>query len=482
MLPSPPGVNRLPLSAAESAVDHSRRAARVPYVEKAILAAAVILLALPPAASAEDASRAAIMMGDSRCTLVDGQIRCTLNSEPTFSSIQPAVTLEGVTITVAPFLDLSPYAEREHFTEGLAENIVIALAKLRGVQVVAAPSGSRLAGVGIDSRVTAARYVLTGSVRKSWSRTRVSAQVLDATNGRQLWADSYDIALDDFLDAHDEVTRRVVTEVEVLLVEGESARTWRKTTKNAEAYDFLLRGMQARLRFSRADLAVARRLDEEALARDPDFSMAMVELSRVHLAEAWSGWSNAPGDSYLRALHWANQAVMRAPWLGEAYSALGEVHLIYLSDHQAAIGYLRRAVELQPDSARNNMALGYALAYDGSVEEAIQFARRAVQLSPNPPSSYFASLGVAYAFAGYRDDAMKALESASSRLPDFIWPHVYLTLIEVDAGNVDKARRHAREVLRIDPRFSAAEHPAVTAIRDPDARKRVVMQLQRAGL
>ena len=171
------------------------------------------------------------------------------------------------------------------------------------------------------------------------------------------------------------------------------------------------------------------------------------------------------------------------PSLGEAYNTLGEIYFEYNADPDRAIGYLRKAVDLDPNSARNNIILAAGLSQDAP-EEAIEYAMKAMRLNPNPPGFYFHNLGYTYLMAGRMDQAIETFRESIARVPDFIWTHIYLTIVYGKTNRPDEARHHAKEVLRINPNFVAAESPVVTGNMDVDPAigQEFLSLLQQAGL
>jgi adenylate cyclase len=375
--------------------------------------------------------------------------------------------------------------KQDYFAEGMTADIITDLSHLRELFVIAQSSTSQFKGRAVDvrevGRELGVSHVLEGGIRRAGETMRVNVRLIDARSGAEVWAQRYDRPLDDIFAVQDEIGRKIVTELDVQLAEGEAARAWRRTTTSPEAYEYFLRAREARLRFTKEDVALAKQLSERALELDPEFAMAMVVLGRAHRTDAYSGWTNSIAESYETSLHWINRAIEIDPLLGEAYNTLGEIYYEYNVDTDRAIGYLRKAVELDPNSARNNIILAAGLG-EYAPEEAVEYAKKAMRLSPNPPAFYFTNLGNAYFWNGQTDQAIEAFNESTARMPDFIWAHLFLTIIYAKANRLDEAHRQAKEVQRINPNFVAAESSLVNGLRDPTVGQEFLSLMQQAGL
>ena len=153
---------------------------------------------------------------------------------------------EGPSIAVLPFQNMSGKPDEEWFSDGMTETLITDLSRLNNLFVIARNSTFTYKGKAVDvrqvGRELGVRYVLEGSVQRTSGRLRVNAQLIDAQTGRHLWAERYDRKLDDVFDIQDDITQRIVTELQVTLLAGEQARAWRKTTRNRQAYELFLKG------------------------------------------------------------------------------------------------------------------------------------------------------------------------------------------------------------------------------------------------
>jgi TolB-like protein len=199
----------------------------------------------------------------------------------------------GPSIAVLPFTNMSGDPEQEYFSDGITDDIITDLSKLGGLMVIARNSTFTYKGKAVDvrqvGRELGVRHVLEGSVRKFGGRARITAQLVDATNGDHVWSERYDRPLNDIFALQDEITEKIVLALNVQLLRGDDARIWRESTDNPEAYDYYLRGWNASKRETREDSIYAEQMYEKALELDPEYALAMVKLGWLEWVSAGSG-------------------------------------------------------------------------------------------------------------------------------------------------------------------------------------------------
>ena len=326
----------------------------------------------------------------------------------------PATALklpEGPSIAVLPFQNMSGKPDEDWFSDGMTETLITDLSRLNNLFVIARNSTFVYKGKPIDVRRVGqelgVRYVLEGSVQRANDLLRVNAQLIDAQSGRHLWAERYDRKLADVFKIQDDITQRIVTELDVKLLGGEQARAWRKTTRNRQAYDLFLKGREHHDRFTREDMAKAQSLHQQALDLDPKFGMAMVWLGWTHVIQGDSGWSSDSRESYLKAVALARRAVAIDPTLGDAYAALSQ-WLLPLEKYPEAITAADRALALSPNQADTLALIGQTFALNGRAVEAVTLVERALRLNPFPSDWYFGALGDGLLFANRAEEALPA--------------------------------------------------------------------------
>jgi adenylate cyclase len=391
----------------------------------------------------------------------------------------------GPSIAVLPFTNMSGDPEQEYFSDGITDDIITDLSKLQGLMVIARNSTFTYKGKAVDvrqvGRELGVRHVLEGGVRKFGGRVRITAQLVDATNGDHVWSERYDRPLKDIFALQDEITEKIVLALNVHLLQGDDARMWRESTENPEAYDYYLRGWNAdNMRPTRENLIYAEQMFEKALELDPEYALAMVQLGWLEMEAAGSGWREFPDESREKAREWANRALELDSSLGDAYSLLSMFELGE-ENHEQAIALARQAVDLIPSSTNALALLSWPLSYSGKAEEGLKTMEKALRLNPFPPAWYYHGLGVAYLLMGKFDRSIEAYRECLSRAPEYVFCHINLTIAYMGAGKKEQGSAQAKELLLFNPSFTT-DHVAIRRIKDPTVRERFKTFLRQAGL
>ncbi|MDA9982470.1 winged helix-turn-helix domain-containing protein [Gammaproteobacteria bacterium] len=234
-------------------------------------------------------------------------------------------------IAVLPFQNLSNDPEQEYFSDGITEDVIIALSRISGLLVVARNSTMVYKGKAIDvkeiGREQGVRHVLEGSVRKGGNRIRVTAQLIDATTGHHQWAEHYDRELDDIFEVQDDITKQVTTELNVRLARGEEARVWARGTSNIEAWEKLIRVAPLSDDHVKEHNIEAQRLAGEAVHLDPNYATAWVGLGWTHWEDALWSWAESNDASISTALSCARRALEIDSEHPEALALLGCIYM-----------------------------------------------------------------------------------------------------------------------------------------------------------
>jgi adenylate cyclase len=297
------------------------------------------------------------------------------------------------------------------------------------------------------------RYVLEGSVRKSGDKIRITAQLVDALNGHHLWAKRYDRNLDDIFAVQGEITKKIITAMQVKLTEGEQARAAARGTDNLEAY---LKCLQANEYLHRSNIesnALAKQLAGEAIALDPEYAWAYYNLGRARQSDVWYGTSKSPKQVLAEATELLQKAIVLDDNLAEAHGLLGFIYSVE-KQHDKALAQGKKAVALNPNSAMAHLWLGKVHTFARRYEESIPEYKIAIRLNPIPPSYYFWSLGLSYGLTGQYDEAIPWCEKAVHMEPDSLMARIMMTAVYSWSGRDEEARAEAAEVLRINPDFS----------------------------
>ena len=361
-------------------------------------------------------------------------------------------------IAVLPFQNMSADSEQEHFCDGLVEDIITTLSKLAGLRVIARNSTFVYKGRSVDIREAArqlgVRYVLEGSVRKSGNRIRITAQLIDATDGAHLWAERYDRAMDDIFAIQDEITLVLATEMQVKLTEGEQARLHYTTTSNVEAWTYWVQGMSHhRKAVTKEEYSQARFFWEKALALDPASASLNAKLGFLHSLDARFGWWDDRETATDKARAYADRALEIDPGNADACTASSLILLVQRL-HDEAVAAARKAVKLAPGAADTAELASHVLTASGFPEEAVLMSEKAMALSPNYPAVYLGTLGNAYRLSGRTEQAIAAFRAYHARNPGFGLTDIVIAYQQT--GRPEEARRTAEQLLTARPNFTVA--------------------------
>jgi adenylate cyclase len=378
-------------------------------------------------------------------------------------------------IAVLPFQNMSGDPEQEYFADGITEDITTALSRLRWFFVIARNSSFSYKGKVIDVRVIGreigVRYVLEGSVRKSGGQLRVTAQLIDAMSGNQIWAQRYDRELADIFALQDEITANVVATIEPQLYAAEDYRAKQKPPENLDAWGCVARGLSLILKLTKHDNAASQELLKKAITIDPSYAQAHSLLAfSLSLANSW-GWQ--PSQSVLPPAWDAAQRAIRLdpdnPW---AHLALGHVHRQRL-ELQDAVAEFQNAIALNPNFAFAHTHLGLALCFLGRSEEALVELDTAERLSPRDFQAGLNNIGRAIACfidERYRD-GIDFAKKAVRQSPDTAGAHHLIVVNSALAGEVADAKVALQTLKRLEPDLSLENLDVAVYARDGDRRR-----------
>jgi TolB-like protein/Tfp pilus assembly protein PilF len=389
-------------------------------------------------------------------------------------------------IAVLAFDNMSDDNEQEYFCDGISEDILTALSKVRWFLVIARNSSFSYKGRNVHIRRIAeelrVRYVVEGSVRRAGDRVRISAQLNDATTGSHIWAEHFDRHLTDVFAVQDEITNAIVAAVEPQIYAAENFRATRKPPTSLDAWDLSMRGLSHFWRVTREDHMVAQALLEKAIAIDPNYGQALSVLAASHMADVHLGWADLSKAAPIaeRAAALAVQLDREDAW---AHTALGSV---YFSTRRLddALSELEWALQLNPNFC---LAQGYyalALSYAGRSEDAFEAAQRAIRLSPRDPS-----LAIYYGIAGYArfmarryDEAIALAREAIRHRGDLTGAYRVLAVSAGMSGDTNTAEATLVELRRTQPNISLSWIATQLPWRDEADREHYLEGFRRAGL
>ena len=366
----------------------------------------------------------------------------------------------------------------------MSEDIITALSKVGNLFVIARESSFSYKGKSVTVKQVAedlgVRYVLEGSVRKSGDKTRITAQLIDATQGYHLWAEHFDRELKDIFAIQDQITKEVITALEVHLTIGEEARIYSRGTKSLEAYLKFAEGRICQYRNNKEENAKAQVLFEQALNLDPNYAAAYFGLGRKNMLDIWLGASKSPRESLMKAIELAKKVIELDNSFAAAQGFLG-IGYTMAREHDKGIAEAQKAVELDPSSAFANFALGFTLNWGGRDQESIPYFEKALRLNPLGPPNFWHHMAIAYGETGQYEKAIAALKSTLRREPKDVLANVCLTAAYMYAGREEEGRATAAEVLRLDPDFSAERFAATAPFKDPAKKGTVLCRAAQGG-
>jgi adenylate cyclase len=370
-----------------------------------------------------------------------------------------AATDARPSILVLPLINMSGDAEQEYFSDGVSEDIITDLGRVSALSVVSRNTAFSYKGKTIAPRHLAATlgisHVLEGSVRKSGTRVRITAQLTDATHDAQVWAERFDRTLDDIFAIQEEISQAIVGALKLKLAPAEKEALERRPTANAEAYELYLLARQFDRTGSERLKPLIVRICERALTLDPDFGQAWV---RIAFAEAEAAQRGVPGATQERALHAAQRAVAVAPNLAEAHAAMAEVLIRGDSmDLAAAQPFIETALRLDPDCYDAHLCAGYLyLAQHRWEDSRLHFeAAAAVDTAAFRPAGMVCQV---YEALGDRENLLAAARRARDRAekllavePDHGGALGYLVTALALLGEAERAHEWARRAVLFDP-------------------------------
>jgi TolB-like protein/cytochrome c-type biogenesis protein CcmH/NrfG len=400
---------------------------------------------------------------------------------------RPALPLpDRPAIAVLPFVNMSGDQEQEYFSDGISEDIITALSKLRWFFVIARNSSFIYKGKAIHMKQVAEElgvgYVVEGSVRKSGDRVRITAQLNDAATGSHIWAEHYDRGLADVFAVQDEITEAIVAAIEPQLYAAENFRAKRKPPDSLDAWDLVMRALSHYWRVTRQDNLVAQALLEKAIAIDPNYGQALGVLATSYTFTAHMGWVEMATVAPVaeRAALAANLADGEDPW---AHHALGCVYL-FTRRFEDALAEFELALRLNPNFSLAQGYYGLALSYCGRWKEGHLAACRALRLSPRDHHSavYYGIAAYAQFLGRNYDEAMRLSREAIRRRSDFVGAHRVLTAAAGMSGKDDIATSALQELRRAQPNISLAWVADYMPIKQDADREHYLEGFRRAGL
>jgi len=363
-------------------------------------------------------------------------------------------------IAVLPLANMSADPEQDYFADGISEDIITGLSKLRWFFVIARNSSFTYKGRAVDirqvGRELGVRYVLEGSVRRGGNRVRITAQLIDAVSGKHLWADRYDGELTDIFALQDEITRKVMAAIEPKLMEAEGIRSQNRSPEDLGAWDMLIRASSLFWRLTKDESQAAIALLKQLIERHPLYAPARGMLAFVLLVSRQGGW-HMMEPQITQAASLAARAVElddADPW---AHLALGFVAFTRRRTDEA-VEEFQRALDLNPNFAAAHGFLGCALAFDARSDQAVDHIEQAIRMSPHDPQNALlnAALAAAHYQAGRYVEAVGIARKAIRQRFELTNGHRIYVASLAQAGLLEEARAALARLQVLHPENSIA--------------------------
>jgi TolB-like protein len=407
----------------------------------------------------------------------------TAETAATTSTVENPAALplpDKPSIAVLPFANMSGDPEQEYFADGMVEEIITALSRIRWLFVIARNSTFTYKGQTVDAkqvgRELGVRYILEGSVRKAGQRVRITGQLIDALNGTHLWADRFDGSLEDVFELQDKVASSVAGVIEPTLQAAEIRRSSKTPTNDLTAYDLYLRALPLLGSYENRLVLQALDLLGQATERDPHYGPALALAAHCHHLLAINDEMDNLESSRGRGIDLARRALRFAPddpdvlaFAGFAIGYLGE-------DLNVAIGLVERSLSLNPSFARGWLFSGVLKNYAGQPDLAIEHIKTSLRLSPcnRTPGP---GLGAAHFFKRRFDEAAAFLLASLEQAPSFAMTYRLLASCYAHMGRLDEAREIAKRLRAITP----VVIPNVIPYRNPEHRELFLSGLRLAA-
>ena len=360
-------------------------------------------------------------------------------------------------ITVLPFHNLSGDPEQEYFADGMVEDIITALSRIRWLFVIAHNSSFTYKGRDVDvqgvGQTLGVRYVLEGSVRKSGNKIRITGQLIDATTGTHIWAERFEGMLHDIFELQDQIAESVVGAIAPQLERAEIERAKRKPTESLDAYDYYLRGMAKLHNGTREAIEQALPLFYKAIELDPEFASAYGTAAWCHFWRKLNGWMTDRPREIAEGARLARLAVELGRDDAVALTRGGHALAHLAGDIDGGIALLDRARLLNPNLAPAWFLGGILRALRGETDAAIEHLTHAVRLSPLDPEMFRMQVGMALAHfvAGRFEPAAAWAEKALRNLPCLLASVALLAASHALSGHMDKAKQAMQRLHELDP-------------------------------
>ena len=410
------------------------------------------------------------------------------DAEPDAGSSVPRRSSKRPSIAVLALVNMSNDPEQDFLGDGITEDLITALSKIRTFRVISRESTFSYKGAAIDVRQIAreldVRFVLEGSVRKAGNRVRVTVQLIDADTGHHVWAERYDREMADIFDLQDEIVEVIAAALEPELNAFERDRAARKPPENLDAWELYQRALWYMWSYEKDKNLTAMELFHEAIKFDPGFAPAHAYYAYCCYQGVIMGYVEDPQARLEEGMRAAREALQLDDKDAISYFAIGRIHMMQ-GNHDDSIAALRKSIELNPCFAQAYHGLGFALSLAGEFEESSRNMQKAVAISPRDPMLWAFTIvhALNYLLAG--DNAL-ALEWANRTLqiPNAAgyWAHAVKASSQANLGRIEEARESLARAVEAKPDLSIDYLHTNLPTRTPDGLEPYLQGLRACGL
>ena len=366
---------------------------------------------------------------------------------------KPGIQLQEKSIAVLPFVNMSSDPEQEYFSDGISEEIINMLAQVHELKVIGRTSSFAFKGKNMDLKVIGdqlkVKYLLEGSVRKAGNKLRITAQLIEASNGFHLYSEKFDRELEDVFAIQDEISEAILEAVKVKLLKVEAKAVFKRYTDNIEAYQYYLKG---RYHFSRHEFSLAIESYHSAIELDPQYAIAYAHLSICFHDMAFFNIDTEKNTTL--SVKAAKRAIQIDDQNSESQYAIGRLKMWHYWEYEKALGHLKKSLQFNPNNADANGQYGRLLIKLGKTEEGKKYLEKSDVLDP------FSVAGIFYITAGYGDaDDWSKVKELASRLivlaPEFWAGHALLGSAYMFGQEYDKYIECIHKVLELKSDLSS---------------------------
>jgi adenylate cyclase len=378
-------------------------------------------------------------------------------------------------------------AEGEYFADGMVEDIITALSRLKSLFVIARNSSFTYKGKAVDikqvGRELGVRYVLEGSVRQAGNRLRITGQFIETATGNHIWAARWDCGITDIFGTQDEITARIQNAIGGVLVKTEARRAARSGQANIQAWQLRMQTWEGFHRWDRQALLHGVELGRQAILLDPQESDGYVVTASCLYALALSGWVTSGREALMEAIDLLSRALSLDVDHALAHGMLG-VTLLAVGRHDEAVSQVERGSELAPYSYYESVCSGIVLGYCGKAQNALNWFETAIRVSPRDPriyATYQSQCAPLFALDRH-DEVLSAAQRVMRQLPTWTEALTMQAAAYAKLDRIDEARHAVESLLGLDAQYSIKRALRRHPYRNSTDREKLAGALLQAGL